>query len=679
MFSDLFRAEYVWGRKGNNTYIQSEAGITSVKTKKDGSALIQEPAELTATYGQKLSDIILPDGWTWADLETAVSVGAQTYTARFDTTSYEDEYDFTDVDGYNADGHYVELNLSVNTAKADTMLAFTNDNMDKIYDGKAVSNPDIKKTGSTKDVSFVWYVKDGDNWKELSSAPINTGSYKVIAGVEADENYNSATAEREFAISQTTNEWTSELSITGWTYGQNANTPAASAKYGDVTFTYSDEKSGTYTDTVPTEAGTWYVKATVTGNANYTGLEEVQQFEIRKADSKITFAEDFSLDKNFDGKEVKISTDDVTKTGSTKEVAFTWQKKNGDDWMNISSSPVNVGSYRIVASVAEDTNYNGTSAYLEFSISQTANEWTEGLSITGWTYGEEPNEPTAKAMFGKVSFTYSDKEDGTFDDAVPTEAGTWYVKAAVAGNENYTELEEVKSFTIAKAIPSYTLPEDLIIKQGEALSTVELPAGFTWNDETQTADDLGTHTFKGVFMPEDTANYQTVEVDISIEVVPAVTPVNHVPVITAEDRTLTVGDTFNPLEEVTAADTEDGDLTEKIEVINNEVDTSKAGTYEVTYEVTDSQGAGAVKTITVTVKEKDNAQGSGDSGDTDSSDTTTGSSADKGSGEKATARGEKQTGVETGDSSNMIVWAALMFVSVLGAVLSVRSRRRMRR
>ena len=83
-------------------------------------------------------------------------------------------------------------------------------------------------------------------------------------------------------------------------------------------------------------------------------------------------------------------------------------------------------------------------------------------------------------------------------------------------------------------------------------------------------------------MLEDTANYQTVEVDISIEVVPAVTPVNHVPVITAEDRTLTVGDTFNPLEEVTAADTEDGDLTEKIEVINNEVDTSKAGTYEVT-------------------------------------------------------------------------------------------------
>ena len=38
---------------------------------------------------------------------------------------------------------------------------------------------------------------------------------------------------------------------------------------------------------------------------------------------------------------------------------------------------------------------------------------------------------------------------------------------------------------------------------------------------------------------------------------------------------------------VTALDKEDGDLTDKIEVINNTVDTSKAGTYTVTYKVKD--------------------------------------------------------------------------------------------
>ncbi|MFQ9345159.1 MAG: immunoglobulin-like domain-containing protein [Coprococcus sp.] len=81
--------------------------------------------------------------------------------------------------------------------------------------------------------------------------------------------------------------------------------------------------------------------------------------------------------------------------------------------------------------------------------------------------------------------------------------------------------------------------------------------------------------------------------------------INAAPVITANDKTLTVGDTFDAKADVTAKDAEDGDLTQKIEVINNTVNTSKAGSYEVTYKVTDSQGASVTKTISVTVKAKD--------------------------------------------------------------------------
>lgn len=80
---------------------------------------------------------------------------------------------------------------------------------------------------------------------------------------------------------------------------------------------------------------------------------------------------------------------------------------------------------------------------------------------------------------------------------------------------------------------------------------------------------------------------------------------NEVPVIHAEDKTLTVGDEFDPLEDVTATDKEDGSITLTPDnVIKNEVDTTKAGVYEVVYKVTDSQGASVTKTITVTVKEK---------------------------------------------------------------------------
>ena len=81
-------------------------------------------------------------------------------------------------------------------------------------------------------------------------------------------------------------------------------------------------------------------------------------------------------------------------------------------------------------------------------------------------------------------------------------------------------------------------------------------------------------------------------------------PINAAPVIHATDKTIEVGDEFDPRADVTAEDEEDGDITDKIEILKNTVDPSKPGVYEVTYKVTDSKGASCTKTIKVTVKEK---------------------------------------------------------------------------
>ena len=91
---------------------------------------------------------------------------------------------------------------------------------------------------------------------------------------------------------------------------------------------------------------------------------------------------------------------------------------------------------------------------------------------------------------------------------------------------------------------------------------------------------------------------------IKVTVNPKMEPLNAAPIIKAEDKTLTVGDTFDPKADVTATDAEDGNLTDKIEILNNEVDTTKPGKYEVTYKVTDTKGASYTKTITVTVNPK---------------------------------------------------------------------------
>lgn len=81
--------------------------------------------------------------------------------------------------------------------------------------------------------------------------------------------------------------------------------------------------------------------------------------------------------------------------------------------------------------------------------------------------------------------------------------------------------------------------------------------------------------------------------------------VNHAPTITAQDVVLTEGDSFDPLSGVTAHDQEDGDIAlTEANITANNVNTKVAGTYHVTYTVTDQNGATTQKTITVTVTAK---------------------------------------------------------------------------
>ncbi|UBH22194.1 DUF5011 domain-containing protein [Macrococcus armenti] len=66
---------------------------------------------------------------------------------------------------------------------------------------------------------------------------------------------------------------------------------------------------------------------------------------------------------------------------------------------------------------------------------------------------------------------------------------------------------------------------------------------------------------------------------------------NEVPTITsAGSNNIVEGEAFDPMADVTASDAEDGDLTSEIKIVSNNVDTSTPGTYEIVYQVTDSQG-----------------------------------------------------------------------------------------
>jgi chitinase len=71
-------------------------------------------------------------------------------------------------------------------------------------------------------------------------------------------------------------------------------------------------------------------------------------------------------------------------------------------------------------------------------------------------------------------------------------------------------------------------------------------------------------------------------------------------ILGTDNKTIKLGDSFNPLEGVTAKDKADGDLTSKIKV-DGSVDSKKAGSYILNYTVTDSKGLETKATRTITV------------------------------------------------------------------------------
>ena len=280
-----------------------------------------------------------------------------------------------------------------------------------------------------------------------------------------------------------TNEFTQPLAITGWTYGEKANTPTAVAKYGTIKYTYSNTADGTYTEEVPTNAGTYYVKATVEETADYSGLESnAVEFTILPKTINTAITQLTAPVKN-EVPQTEIETDEYTAT-------VVWSPevtdKFGYDTVYTATITITPKTNYTVKGIAEngytvsgaetvtnETNsatvtavYSATGSY----DTVDTNEFIKPLEIVGWTYGDTPNAPTATAKYGTIKYTYSTAADGEYSEIVPTDAGTYYVKAKVEETDKYTGLEsDAVEFVIGKKI----LTNDNITKIADQTYTGE--------------------------------------------------------------------------------------------------------------------------------------------------------------------------------------------------------------
>lgn len=71
--------------------------------------------------------------------------------------------------------------------------------------------------------------------------------------------------------------------------------------------------------------------------------------------------------------------------------------------------------------------------------------------------------------------------------------------------------------------PEYEVPADISAREGQILSEIELPEGFSWANENQVID-ASTDTYPAVYTPADSLNYKTIRnIPINIRIIPSET------------------------------------------------------------------------------------------------------------------------------------------------------------
>ena len=502
-------------------------------------------AEATADFTIAKADItpaVTIEGWAYGDDAKAPEVTGNTgegevtftYAAKdsdeFTADVPKNAGDYTvkaviaETDNYNGG----ECTADFTIAKADPKMAEDGDfnvvAQELIYNGlRQDLITEYVKEGSGLVVRYSFY-PDGMNPQIAGNIPKEkpVGEYDIYYMVEGNDNYNDIPWITE-PIVATIVEATFDVTIEGWAYGEEANEPVATANFTDYeefTYTYAVKGSDEFTADVPENVGEYTVKASITSeNEYYSSLTATADFSIVKAD--ITPA------VTIEGWTYGDDANEPEITGNTGEgeVTITYAVKDSDEFTE--EVPTDAGEYTVKAVIAETDSYNGAEATVDFTIAKAA--VTPEVSIEGWTYGEEANEPEVTGNSpeeGEVTITYAVKGSDEFTEEVPTDAGEYTVKAVIAATDNYNSAEATADFTIAKAditpavtIEGWTYGEYDETVNGPSVSgnpengdvtyqyKVKGAADDTYTDERP--EDTGDYTVKAVV--SETANYNGAE------------------------------------------------------------------------------------------------------------------------------------------------------------------------
>lgn len=318
---------------------------------------------------------------------------------------------------------------------------------------------------------------------ESNIGGVNADEYDVVLVLTDAYNYQWSEPDEAggakktftFRIVRAENE-VSDPSMDGWTYGQAAASPSASADFGDVLYRYYSESMELLSGR-PENAGSYYVQAYVEGTANWSEASSAAvPFTVSRAS--------LSLALSVGGWTYGEDPNGYVLSGNLGEGAVTLLyegETNGGEQYSGASAPEEAGSYTLTATVAQTQNYLGGTAEAAFTVSRA--QLAPSLAIDGWTYGEEANEFVLSAVgvsadaleeyIAGVRY-YNDSYDAS---SAPENAGYYRLIVQIGQSPNYTAGYATATFTIAKAA-------------GAPVLSLE---GWTYGDEANLPQVSGSH------------------------------------------------------------------------------------------------------------------------------------------------------------------------------------------
>ncbi len=425
--------------------------------------------KFTITKATNEITVLTLDDWTYDETANEPTATAKFGTPEFTyATSENGEYTATvpsavgkywvkaTVEGTtNYDGAIKTAQFEIKKAAA-TVTTAPAAKTELVYNSNA---QELVTAGAANGGKLNYKLGENGTWSETIPTATDAGDYKVYYKVVGDGSH-SDTAETEIpvTIAQATNEITG-ISIAGWTYGETANEPTATAKFGTAAFTYATSENGTYSETVPIDAGDYWVKATVAETKNYAGATQTLKFTIAKAHSAIT-SNPAANQLTYNGEAQALVT-----AGESADGTLQYKLGADGEWSENIPSATNAGEYVVYFRLKGDKNHidiESNLSVVNVTIAKAAATVTAPTAKTELVYN---GNAQALASAGSVSDATLEYKlgDGEWGADVPaaTNAGEYTVYYRVTVDSNHTGATKGSfKVAIAKAANEVTFSLD---------------------------------------------------------------------------------------------------------------------------------------------------------------------------------------------------------------------------